>query len=538
MTRSGRSSTGTEGGSWLRRLAWASMGLFAVCVVLAGLDLRAERRRAIEAGDAAMGELARIAEALREADESRIHALLARLRIELRSSGLWTALEPAGEDRTAAAVAAARQRDNLLRRAIEGSDDVRTVELVVAGPKGLVSATVGAEGAAVVGGVVPTDTDAAAEADARAKSRWFSAVVQAAVEANGQRLARGSILQSEEGGGADAAVEVVLAVHDAEDLVQGVLIATIDLEPLARRLGSLASATTRFALVLSDGTSIAPSLHAPRGSIEALRAGAAPGSAEAAAIVEGEDLRSLLMPLSNREGDPIELAYWLERDAPPALAAAALRSAWAPALIALLLLTGTLLAWDRDRARASTAPAPAAKPAAGPREGVPTRVASAPIASAASDPERATGAGDASGTGDASGADSDPLPVVRPERFVLRDWLADVRGCLEREAATRGLTLVLRCERALPREIEQDPLWLGGLLVSLGREALDATSSSRVALEVTDEGGDRLRFELDAGDTELASATGMRAIAGRLGATLEGPGRGRIAVVVPLASAA
>lgn len=510
------------------------MGLFAVCVVLAGLDLRAERRRAIESGDAAMWELARVAEALREADESRIHALLARLRIELRSSGLWTAVEPAGEDRTAAAVAAARQRDNLLRRAIEGSDDVRMVELVVAGPKGLVSAAVGAEGAAAIGGVVPadTDTDAAAQADARAKARWFSAVVQAAVEANGQRLARGSILHAEEGGGDDAAVEVVLAVHDAEDLIQGVLIATIELEPLARRLGSLASSTTRFALVLADGTSIAPSPNAPRGSIEALRAGAAPVPGEAEAIVEGEGVRSLLMPLSNREGDPIELAYWLERDAPLALAPAALRSPWSVALIALALLTGTLLAWNRDRGRSSAAPVPAAKPAARPREEAPMRVAAAPIASGSIEPEPVQG------EGEATGADADPLPVVRPERFVLREWLADVRGCLEREAATRGLTLVLRCERALPREVEQDPLWLGGLLVSLGREALDATSSSRVALEVTDEGGDRLRFELDAGDTELASATGMRVIAGRLGATLEGPGRGRIAVVVPSASAA
>lgn len=128
--------------------------------------------------------------------------------------------------------------------------------------------------------------------------------------------------------------------------------------------------------------------------------------------------------------------------------------------------------------------------------------------------------------------------MVRNERFVLREWLADVRGCLEREAATRGLTLDLRCERALPREIEQDPLWLGGLLVSLGREALDATCSTRVALEVTDEGGDQLRFEVDAGDTELAPAAGMSVLAGRLGATLEGPRRGRIAVVVPSANAA
>ena len=129
-----------------------------------------------------------------------------------------------------------------------------------------------------------------------------------------------------------------------------------------------------------------------------------------------------------------------------------------------------------------------------------------------------------------AGEESTP---IRRERFVLRDWLADVRGCLEREAATRGLTLDLRCERSLPREIEQDPLWLGGLLVSLGREALDATRESRVALEVTGESDSALRFEIDAGDTDLAAVKGMHVIAGRLGAELDKRGPGRLAVVIP-----
>ncbi len=529
MTRqSGRVRTGLTGGSGLRRLAWASLGLIAVCIGLAALDLRTERSRANEEADAAMRELARVAEALREADDARIHALLARLRIELRSSGTWKELEPAGEERSAAAVAAARQRDTLLRRAIEGSDDVRKVELVVAGPKGLVSAAVGSEGD-------PTAEIAAAadgDADARAKARWYSQRVQEAVEANGRRVARGSVLRGPGESGDDAAVEVVLAVHDAEDLVQGVLIATIELAPLARRLGSLASATTRFALVLPDGTPIAPSQHAPTGSIAALLAadGRLPG--EAGSIGEGEGVRSLLMPLVSREGGPALLALWLESDAPIAFVSAALRSAWPPALLALGLLTLTLFAWDQDRSKGNAGPELAAQTPMRPRPAPSARVAAMPASPDSLDP------GAAMRSGEASATDSDALPEVRHERFVLRDWLADVRGCLEREAATRGLTLDLRCERVLPREIEQDPLWLGGLLVSLGREALDVTRSSRVALEVTGEGEDRLRFELDAGDTELASATGMQVIADRLGATLEGRSRGRIAVVVPSANAA
>ena len=133
----------------------------------------------------------------------------------------------------------------------------------------------------------------------------------------------------------------------------------------------------------------------------------------------------------------------------------------------------------------------------------------------------------------ADGATDEGDAPIRPERFVLRDWLADIRGCLEREAASRGLTLALRCEKSLPREIEQDPLWLGGLVVALGREALDATSASRVALEVWADADADLRFELDAGESDLTAGSGMGVIAERLGASLESSGRGRIAIVVP-----
>ena len=523
-TKSGRMPAAIKRGCGLRQLILASAGLVILCAALAGLDLQSERARAIESGDAAMLELARVAAALREADEARLHALLARLRIELRSSGTWTGLEPVDEGGSVAAIAAARQRDTLLRRAIEGSDDVRTVELVVAGPKGLVSASVGSEG----GPGAPLDSIAGAGADAvaRAKARWYSPVVQEAVRANGRRVARGSAVRASGPRGDDATIEVVLAVHDGEDLVQGVLIATIELSPLAKRLGGLASAATRFALVLPDGSPVMPSRHAPRGSIASLLGpdGQIPGNA--AEIVEGDGLRSLLQPVSMLEANGVELGFWLERDAPIAFGRAAMRSPWLAVLFALTLLTVTLFAWDRDRAtRGLAAGAPAMVPASR-RAPVDAR-AGAQTASMQFEAQGSTAR-----TLDVPAAAPETLPV-RHERFVLREWLADVRGCLEREAATRGLTVDLRCERVLPREIEQDPLWLGGLLVSLGREALDATASTRVALEVTDEGGDRLRFEVDAGDTDLAAAAGMGVIADRLGATIEGARRGRIAIVVP-----
>lgn len=515
VKKSGAARTAITDGRGPRRLAWGAVGLLVASIGLAGLDLVRERSREIESGDAALQERARIAEALRQSDEARLHALLARLRVELRSTGIWTRLGAA--DAAAPDPLAARQRDTLLRRALEGTDDVRAVELLVAGPTGLGSVRVEPDAGP------PSIAEDAEQREARAKVLWYSDGVQDAVAANGRRMTRSAIRLDGAGSGGGATVQAVLALHDADEVVQGVIVATVDLVPLANRLGSISTATTRFALVTPDGQPIGAPIHAPTGRVAALLGDGGLAHDAPATIVAGDRLRSLLMPASRSGEAPVELAYWLERDAPRSLGRAAIGSPWPAVWAALTLLAGAAFAWDRDRARlCAGGGATAAGSSRVPAETRPSRSAAA-----------TAGARDTAPLA-AREADAEPGEApVRPERFVVRDWLADVRGCLEREAATRGLTLDLRCERSLPREFEQDPLWLGGLLVSLGREALDATSASRVALEVTEDGGDRLRFELDAGDTELDSTPGMQGIAERLGATLEGPGRGRISVVVP-----
>ncbi len=508
-----------------RRLALITAALLLATLGLAVLDLAREQSRRLETGDASMRELARVADALWLADEARIHALLARLRVELRIDERWSVTRAAGDAPVAGAAdqASFRRTDTLLRRALEGAGDVRSIDLIVAGQDGVVSLRVEPEAGPQAG---PQDES---ELEARARALWYSDVVQQAVEAKGRRVTRTSTESPPvevEGGGR---VRAVIALHDADEVVQGVLVATIDLAPLATRLASLASRETRFALVTPSGTPIGEPAQEPTGEIEKRLADARSAKESVAPIVVDAGLRSLLQrPTQSVDGAP-EAYFWLERDPPPSLARAALGSPWLVALAALALLAAALLAWDRDRsaARATVAvatPAPAVWSARS------ERAESALFAAA--DPGPRAGGGFVAGGGEGGGA-----PGVRPERFVLRDWLADVRGCLEREAATRGLTLDLRCERSLPREVEQDPLWLGGLLVSLGREALDATSASRVALEVTEDrteaGGSGLRFELDAGDSELEAVTGMNVIAGRLGATLEGRGRGRLSVFVP-----
>ncbi len=515
-TGNARQSIGTASG--LRRFAWATFGLLLVALAVGGIDLMRTRDRALESGDALLQERARIADALRQADDARLHALLARIRIELRGAGSWSQLSPA--EGPAADPAGARQRDTLLRRALEGTDDVRAIDLLVAGAKGLVSVRVEPEG---------HSTGSAADAadrDSQARTLWYSDAVQEAVAANGRRMTRGPIAVAEAGPDAAAFVQVMLALHDADDVVQGVLVATVDLAPLADRLGSLASPSTRLALISPDGRLLGSPGHPPTAPIAGLlgEGGTVPESEPV--ITPGEGVRSLIVPVRRAEEGPVELAYWLERDAPPGLGRAALFGPWIAVWTALGLLTVALFGWDRDRLALRTAPgatsAGSSARAAG-RHAARGFAASAPLR----DPtarEAIHAVGEDAEDGDAP---------VRMERFVLRDWLADVRGCLEREAATRGLTLDLRCERTLPREIQQDPLWLGGLLVSLGREALDATCASRVALEVSEGDADRLCFELDAGDTDLEAGPGMQVIAGRLGAVLEGRGRGRLSVIVP-----
>ena len=127
----------------------------------------------------------------------------------------------------------------------------------------------------------------------------------------------------------------------------------------------------------------------------------------------------------------------------------------------------------------------------------------------------------------------DDSAAMARSRFVLREWLSDVRGCLEREAATRGLSLDLRCERALPEELESDPGWLGGLIVAMGREALDATADQKIVLEVADDAGETIRFEVDAGSVELTPLDAMERLAKEIGASFERGRPRRLALVVP-----
>lgn len=583
MKRRGLSRGGAAG--WPRftllALAWTALG-----AGVAYFELGRAQADAIRTTDERLHGLARVAEAIVSADDARIHALMARLRVELRTRGDWSkpAALAAAEDES---LRPARSIDNLLRRALEGMPELSAFELVVAGQDGLALARVepGAGPPAMLG---------AAEREERARVLWYSDAVRAALEAGGRRVARSPVEQDAEAPEAAAITRVVIALHEDEEVVQGVLVGELDLAPLGTRLASLSTSELRVALVSPAGrvigASSAQGLAAVPARFEAVPTGdAVENEADASieAIVERDGLRSLLEPLSDPGDSTGALHVWLEAPAPPALAGWLLAGGWPFAFASLLGLVGA--GWARDRAsalgrgvNASRRDEPARvtqdesrervaeaapEPRAGERASIDVEVEAsrveeaerggpAPTATPGStspsvdartagagggdagavDASAAAPAGMASAT-DTTGFESAADGAIFSERIILRDWLADVRGCLEREAASRGLTLVLRCDRALPREVELDPNWLGGLLIALGREALDATRASRVALDVYATEAAGLRFELDAGDTTLAAGSGMRTAALRLGAALDAPGRGRVAVEFPRMSA-
>jgi len=509
--QSGSEPAARAGSRRLRAAALLSLGLLVAVTGFAAFERGRARQRAVEAGDAELRAMARVAEALGQADSARIQALLARLRIELRAQGRWSAIGARAGDAPAGFEPEDRRRlDTLLRRALEGTADLRAIDLVVAGPGGLSSIRLDASGA----------SDAAtepADAGASARALWYASDVERAGVANGRRIARSEVLRDEAGAPGEASQRATIALHDADDVVQGVLVATLDLAPLGERLGALASADNRFALLGADGLPIGTARHAPIGAPPVLADLPAVEADAPAPIGALGGHRRLVQPLPLVDAGEPGLVVWLERDAPASLVGTLVASPWSWALSMQGLLTAALFAWDGERARAGLQRTRAERRARAVEPAEAEARTALPIPAARpADPAATPGS-----------------PRPSPERFVLREWLADVRGCLEREAATRGLTLDLRCERALPREVVQDPLWLGGLLVCLGREALDATRASRVALEVSGEPDDGLRFDLDAGDSDLVPAPGANALAARLGAELASGARGRLAIRLP-----
>ena len=452
--------------------------------------------------------VARVANLLFLAEESRVDGQLERLRTELRAQDVWANPSKVEPERGREEIDR-RRLDGLMRRGLSDADSLSTLELIVAGHDGLFAHGFEREGQAI-----RMTERAPAERVGIAKALWYADEVQRGVASSGRRVERGEVSFEAEGVGDDAEVDAAterpllraaIGLHEPGELVQGVLVASIDLTRVARQLSGLANTAERVTLSSADGRPLDPSRATEsEGSRWVDLTGRVLGSEfpPDAFVADGRIVLGRL--LSHVDGSVTDLVVLIEADAPSIGVAAWLETAWPFALAGLSLVSPLaigLLLRKRD---------------AGGLVGAQSN-------STVTDRAR---------NHDGVGVGADPI-IVSPEAFALRAWLSDIRGCLEREAATRGLSLDLRCERSLPEAATSDPAWLGGLLVAMGREALDATSGERVVFEVIEDEGDTLRFEVDAGGVELCPVRGMREVAASVGGRLESAREGRLALVVP-----
>jgi hypothetical protein len=512
----------------------AVLTLLAVLVGgVSGLALRdvADRREGARRQRAeSLEPLAAAASAIFEVQDARLSDALQRLRAELRSQALWRTLdrspETEDEERPSSLDASdeaaepgredgSRRLVSRLRRALESGPGWLALEVVVAGDHGL--SGIRLEAGAEAPRLGPE------EARRRAKALWYAEDVQRAVTASGRRVARGPAstdVGTDEDPSEPPALRLVVGLHEPGEVVQGALVALVDPSRLAASLEGLARADQTLWVVSRTGRPLSkPVLAAATAErlAEATARVLESTGGHAGVFASGERLvRGAL--LRHADGSPSDLVLLAEA-AKPATGWVAWRATpWPWALPGVVLVCALAAGASGGVGRAMEAAA----------EQAPTRVE--PPA-AATPPLAATGEEAAAGGGrplpDAALDEPSPVPIA------LREWLADVRGCLERDAARRGLGLGLRCERSLAGDLESDPAWLGGLVVALGREALDATSDARVRLEVREEPGRGVRFEFDAGGVSLAPVGEMEAVARRLGARFEGVDEARLALVVP-----
>lgn len=493
----------TEGRSPRVRLAIVA-GILVAWLASAGLawfDVASGEQRSREEAEQSLSGLAEIVNALFLAEEGRIDGELARLRTELRAQGAWSeqgAFEVDAADAAQPGDRAAidgRRLEASLRRALTRVDAFSSLEVVVAGHDGL----------RILG--VERDEEGRArridwapqEREGVAKAHWYAGEVGRAVESAGRRVERGEV--AFEGVLERPTARAVIGLHEPGQLVQGALVAAIDLTDLSARLADVVPIDHRMTLLSVEGRPLDPATR-DQSTLDRLAALATRVFGDASGgkrIFEADGALVLGRPLVRADAGVATTLALLEVEAPPRGAAAWLAGFWP---IVLTLFTGVAGLAVVFVLRSS-----------GPRAAAGSAQASSGLAPSPPDGEHVS------------------IDVVR-ETIELRDWLADILGCLEREAASRGLAVDLRCEKSIPPVFESDPGWLGGLVVAMGREALDATPEEKILVEVHEEAGGALRVEVDAGSVELRPIAGMNAVATEVGGRFEVGGGGRLALIL------
>lgn len=482
------------------------VGLACVGLAMSGLVVGAKRdvgsrtEQAWQIRSERLRDLGRSTNLLFLAEASRVDSLLQRLRTELRAQGFWNrpgildALNLEEDDRWEVE---GRRLLALLRRGRQEIDDVDPLELVVAGQSGLSMLRVDG-----VHGLASPPVPDSREREGLAKALWYADEIRRAVESGGRRVERGDPTFERVEDAEIPSLRVAIGLNEPGELVQGAIVATVRLDGLARRLAALAGAGLEAEIVTPDGRRLgSPSAEAAVEPRLASLAARVLGTGEAPGIFEADGRLVLGIPLAHADGRPAHLLALLETAAPPQGFPAWRSTAW-PGVLCLAALISAVAVWALlRRRREDLLPGPAIK--TGTREACPV------------------------GTAEVTSSDG-----IRFEPFVLREWLSDVRSCLERDAAIRGLALDLRCERSLPDTLESDPAWLGGLLVAMGREALDATADERLCFEVLEDVGQTVRFELTVAGGPVEPVDSMEIVASRLGGRFESGGEGHMALIL------
>ncbi len=467
-----------------------------ICVVLLGLIAESDVRGRLEQQRAVSVQDLRVASAtierLVQAEQQRLNATLLGVRTELRAKDLWAprpnaGAAPDGGARPDPQTIDARRLESVLRRALEANEDIAALEIVVAGHAGLDLFRVERAEDGIAQRRPPDG-----EREGLAKALWYSEDVVRAVDSAGRRVETGEVFLAEPEGIPDAIARPMtrasIGLHEPGELVQGALLAEIDRTRIADDLAGLLPPAVTPILLTTDGQPLVIDVGEGGGS-QSSRA-----SSLAARLFEQDAWddpfeadgrlvlgRAVAAP-AGREGEALLLALVESANAPTA-GVVWLSSPWpfVLALVAVLAIAVGCAAAARRRIGL-----------AGPGDPAATRASSART----------------------------PSIEIAYEATVTRDWLADVRACLERDAATRGLALELRCARNVRTGFETDPGWLGGLIVAMGREALDATARDSVTVEVSDSGAG-LRFDVEAGGARLEPIAGMQGVARALGARFQ-----------------
>lgn len=545
-------------------------------VALLGVrDLENRREALLEARGAALQLLGRFAETSLRAGEARRSAELRQLRAELRREALWRQGLGRGPEETEARAdrvadgerpdppdaqdpkdVARRQLRSALRRALQASDEIRAFRILMADEQGISEHRFGRETVTAAGRArrAPTRSD-------RIEELWYEEDVRRAVAAAGRQVESSPWTGqgSGEGRGSQAAARRTIALHDSDDLIQGVLVAELDPSVWIAELSSRAGSAGTLELRSLQGRSLVDAVdEVDELDRRALEWAAQPRPSGAAAGLFESHGRLIAGGRLEASGATGSGLIWIARTAAPAsLWTSAGRSPWSLAVLALILATG-LTGWslgvgpEPGGGEASDSAAPeASDPPCGARENPGTgRLADeSPGSSEAIDEGGAVDGVEPVGrriepldpnakreavdeVDEVDEVDASMSPGAEPEPFVLRDWLSDVRSCLEREAARRGLALEMRCARGLPAEIESDPVALGALLLALGRDALDETAGTGISIDIVGSPEADLRFELDVGDGSLLPPPGLGRFARTLGAEIELDSDHRIALVL------